>query len=248
MKWKLFARRMSISAPRMTVKRHWPWPVRLGLWCSAVVLAGMGAIFIWQATIGAGALERERLEAETGDLRRRLAEQTRLRHDLAAQVQSADSRVQIEKSTAERLTLQVRTLEQENAKLKSDLAYMEGLLPSSGAAAGATVGVSLRQFEVRADSMPGQYRYRALVFLGGREQRDFSGTTQLVVMGAGGRASTLTFPVEGDKSMVERMQLKFKRTTRIEGTFQVPADFTPKSVVLRIMEQGVQKAQSQVAL
>jgi hypothetical protein len=248
MKWKLFARRMSISAPRMTVKRHWPWPVRVGLWCCAIVVAGFCAISIWQATVGAGVQARERLEVEAGDLRRRLAEQTRIRQDLAAQVQSADSRVQIEKSTAERLTLQVRTLEQENAKLKSDLAYMEGLLPSSNAAAGAAAGVSLRQFEVRADSLPGQYRYRALVFLGGREQREFSGSTQLVVMGAGGKSSTLTFPSEGDKLMSERMQLKFKRTMRIEGNFQVPVDFNPKAVVLRIVEQGAVKAQSQVAL
>jgi hypothetical protein len=123
----------------------------------------------------------------------------RLRQELAAQVQSTDSRVQIEKSTAERLTLQVRSLEQENAKLKSDLAYMEGLLPSSGAAAGVTTGLSLRQFEVKADAMPGQFRYRALAFQGGREQREFSGTTQLVVVGVGGKVATLTLPADGDK-------------------------------------------------
>jgi hypothetical protein len=109
-------------------------------------------------------------------------------------------------------------------------------------------GLSLRQFEVRADALPGQFRYRALAFLGGRELREFSGTTQLLIVGVGGKATTLTLPMDGDKQMAERMQLKFKRTVRIEGVFQLPPDFTPKTVQLRVLEQGVLKAQSQVAL
>ena len=152
MKWKLFARRMSVSAPRMTVKRHVPWPLRLAIWCAAVVLAGFGAIAIWQATVGAGAQARERLLTRISELEATVQEQTKKVAELSALAQSADSRLQIEKSTAERLTLQVRTLEQENAKLKSDLAYMEGLLPNNAANAGEPQGLSLRLFEVVPDA------------------------------------------------------------------------------------------------
>jgi hypothetical protein len=249
MKWKLFARRMSVSAPRMTVKRHIPLPIRVAIWSIAATIAGFVGVGLWQATVGAGAQERERLAAESGELRQRLAQETRQRTELSALAKSADSRLQIEKTTAEKLTQQVQSLEAENARLKSELAYMEGLLPSKAGQSGDAAGLSLRQFEVQADAAPGQYRYRALLVQGGREQRDFIGTTQILFSNAvSGKSETLTFPSANDKALLERMQVKFRRTLRLEGVIELPKGFVPKTVQLRVLEQGILRAQSQVAL
>jgi hypothetical protein len=248
MKWKLFTRRMSVSAPKMTVKRHVPWPLRLAMWATAIVVCGFGGIGIWQATVGSGAQEREKQQAELAQLNDKLVALEKERAELAALAKSADSRLQIEKSTAERLSAQTRSLEQENAKLKADLAYMEGLLPTAGAD-GPTV--ALRQFEVMPDVVPGQYRYRALLVQGGREQREFTGTTQLHISSAASgstKAVSISLPAPQDKAAQERMQVKFKRYLRIEGSFEVPKEFQPKTVQLRVLEQGTLRAQSQASL
>jgi hypothetical protein len=47
MRWNLLRRRLSVSAPRMTVRSHLPWPLRWAL--AAVVLGFCGALALWAA-------------------------------------------------------------------------------------------------------------------------------------------------------------------------------------------------------
>ncbi len=65
MRWRLLRRRLSISAPRMTVRSHLPWPVRWAL--AAVVLGFSGALALWAFEVGKGiaGLDHESREAAT---------------------------------------------------------------------------------------------------------------------------------------------------------------------------------------
>ena len=44
MKYRLWRRRMSISAPKMTIKRHLPLPLLILLWAAVVAVGAAAAV------------------------------------------------------------------------------------------------------------------------------------------------------------------------------------------------------------
>ncbi|MBN9462740.1 MAG: hypothetical protein J0H00_16155 [Burkholderiales bacterium] len=246
MKWKLLARRLSVSAPRMAVRRYVPWPVRLLTLALAAAIGAGAGLWLWRTVLDRNAASRAQLAAQVGELRARLAEESGERERLAARLVAGDSALRVDEAAAERLAQQLKALEAENAELKSDLAYLESLLP-----AGDERGpVAVRRFEVRPDSSDsGRMRYRALVMQTGRGDRVFTGSLQLVVTTAqDGRTATFTLPEAGAAEARERMQLSFRRLLRVQGRFDVPRGATVKSVELRVLERGAVRARQSVAM
>ncbi|HVL56784.1 MAG TPA: DUF6776 family protein [Burkholderiaceae bacterium] len=239
-------RRGWAATPRHTVRPHLPLALRLSLLATALLVsAAAAAILTWQAVVGNPANERRQLLETLAQLRAELdavaAERDRLSHIALA----ADSRVTVERSASEQLAGQLRLLEAENARLKADIAFFETVLPADGSGS----GVSIRRFMVEPDAAPNRLRYRVLVMESGRGDREFSGQMQLVLHGsAGGKPVSVTLPEEGDAGLKEQLQLAFKRYSRVEGSFSVPAGIVVKSVQLRVLERGAVRAQQTVAL
>jgi hypothetical protein len=152
---------------------------------------------------------------------------------LRAAATSSDNRLQIEKSAQAQLVREMKALQAENARLREDLAFFENLAPGAGEDKLAVSG-----FKVEPDLVPGEYRYRVLVTLGGRKEREFSGRLQLVVdMQLGDRDVTLMVPPE-DKADDAAYRVRFKRFYRAEGSFRVDAKAKVRSVQVRLFEHG----------
>jgi len=242
-KLKLLAPLRSVSAPRMTIRRHVPWPLRMAAIVLSVVVGAVGAIGAWQVFLGNAAIERRVLAEQVTSLEARLATESAERRRLEAIANSADSQLVVARTAADRLAREMRSLENENGRLKADLAYLESLLPAGGAEG----PVAIRRFEVEPDAAPGQMRYKALLTQGGRAERDFEGSLQLVVSAvANGKASTITWPRQGADAERERMKVAFRRYRRVEGQFEVPSGATLRSVQLRVIEGGTVRAQETV--
>ncbi len=242
----MLARRRSLSATRMTIRRHVPWPLRLASLALAIGIGAAGGMWLWRGTFDDAALERDRLVAEVATLRDALAEEGEARRRMTGAIVSADSQVRVDQVAAERREQQLRALEAENAELKTDLAYLESLLP----AADAQGPVAIRRFEVEPEAgEPGRMRYRALLMQAGRAERVFSGSLQLRVTAVSqGRSLTLTLPDEGPPEARERMKLSFRRLLRVEGHFEVPRGAVLKSVQMRVLEKGALRAEQTAAL
>ena len=73
---------------------------------------------------------------------------------LRGAVQSSDSRLQVERSAQQQLAVQVRALEEENARLKEELAFLNTLLSSNqkGERRGPSRAKSERDVHVRKDA------------------------------------------------------------------------------------------------
>src|SRR2546426_11879852 len=73
MRWKLMRRRLSVSAPRMIVRSHLPWPLRWAL--AALVFGFSAAIAMWAFEFGRdiAGLDRD-AKAELVKLRSDLAQ------------------------------------------------------------------------------------------------------------------------------------------------------------------------------
>jgi hypothetical protein len=246
MKFRLFTRRLGVSAPKMTVKRHVPLPLRMASLALAVALGAVGAIWTWQTLFGNASAEKQQLSDELIETKTQLAQQKAELERVTEIANKADSQIKMEKAASEQLAKQMKALESDNGKLLGDVAYLETLLPADGAAG----NVAIRRLNIDRES-PGslQIRYKALVMQGGRDQKDFAGTLQIIATGTlNGKPLTLTLPEQGSPETKDRMKIAFKRYQRIEGFFDVPVGASIKTVQLRLLEKGTLRAQETATL
>ncbi len=239
MKWKLWVSNLSVSGPRVAVRTQLPWPLRALLALIALSLAFAAGLASSEIVRGVGRTERAEQGAEPDRLRSQLAQALADRDREAAAAVNWENRLKVERSSQEQVRVQVKMLEDENARLKGDLAFFESLLPMPVDAK----GVVIRSFRVQADAEPSSLRYRLLVQQSGKPERDFVGEVTLTInLQDGGRSAVVQLP---DSAMPSAgpAPLSFRHYQRLEGNFPVPAGATVRSVVVRIRSDGETRAQ-----
>jgi cell division protein FtsL len=250
MKLRLFARRMSVSAPKMTVRRHVSLPLRMASIALAVAVGAVSAIWAWQALFGNAQEEKQQLSEQLAAAKSELAKEKAERERLTEIANKADAQIKIEKAASEQLAKQMKALEADNGKLLADAAYLETLLPSDGASGNIAIRrLTLEKETSAATTGTQQIRYKALVMQGGREQKEFSGAIQIVATGTlNGKPLSITLPDQGTPEVKERMKIAFKRYQRVEGFIEAPAGAVIKTVQLRLLEKGTLRAQETASL
>lgn len=236
MRWRLIRRRLSISAPRMSVRSHLPWPVRWVL--AALVLGFSGALGMWAFEVGrniaglntGGAQLAEQLVA----VRQQLGETRQERDRAQTLATAADSLIKAERATQQRLAEQVKVLESENLALKDDLGFFERLLP---VASGEGVTVRGLQADMPAQ---GQLRFQVLVMQhGGRVQPEFKGRCELLLSG------TFDGKPWVSPGAVVSQPLQFKQYRRVDGLAQYPANAVVKQVLVRVLDDNGKEVATQ---
>lgn len=222
MRWKLLRRRLSISAPRVMIRSHLPWPLR---WAAAAVMLGFSAaIALWAFEFGreiagldSGAKqELARLRAEIG----RLSGENEKALSLS---NTAESLLRTERAAQERLAQQVRQLEAERQRLRQDLGFFERLMPAEGE------GVQVRGLMAEPGDQ-GQLRFQMLVMQHGRNVAEFNGRYDLLLTGQNdGKPWTLALPGGA-------RPLTLKQYARVEGMVEHPPGAVIKSVQARVID------------
>ncbi len=229
---KRLRQRFGISAPRMTVQTHVAWYWRmLGL---VLVLSFSFALAAWMYDAGRrfAGFDRSEAEQELSQLRESAGRLTTEAAALRGSVNASESKLQIERTTQTQLAKQVKALEEENARLKEDLAFFENLIPSEH----RDKTLLINRFRVDAGALPGEFRYRLLLLQGGRPDKPFQGNLQLLVnLQQNGKDVIITLPEDG---AAQSYKINFKYFQRVEGTFRVAPDAQIKSVRVRIFEAG----------
>lgn len=222
MRWKLLRRRLSISAPRVMIRSHLPWPLR---WAAAAVMLGFSAaIALWAFEFG-----REIAGLDSGakqELARLRAEITRLsgENEKAQSLSNtAESLLRTERAAQERLAQQVRQLEAERQRLRQDLGFFERLMPAEGE------GLQVRGLMAEPGD-PGQLRFQMLVMQHGRNVAEFNGRYDLLLTGQNdGKPWTLALPGGA-------RPLTLKQYARVEGMVEHPPGAVIKSVQARVID------------
>jgi hypothetical protein len=239
MKWKLWVSNLSVSGPRVAVRTQLPLPLRALLALIALSLAFAAGLASREIVRGTGTTERAEQGEDLDRLRSQLAQALADRDREAAAAVNWESRLKVEHSAQEQVRVHVKMLEDENARLKGDLAFFESLLPMPVDAK----GVVIRSFRVQADAEPDSLRYRLLVQQSGRPERDFVGEVTLTInLQEDGRSVVLQLP---DPAMPSAgpAPLSFRHYQRLEGIFPVPAGAIVRSVLVRIRTGGETRAQ-----
>jgi len=232
MRWKLFRRRMSISAPRMIVRSHLPWPVR---WAVLALAFGFSAaLALWAFEFGKDIAGLERGAKE--ELVQLRAEVQRLRDDrerAQSVANTADSLLKTERATQDKLTQQLRQAEAEALAAKADLGFFERLLPASGE------GLAVRALQAEL-VQPGQLRYQLLVMQSGKAPAEFKGRYEVQASGTlDGKPWTLALPAGSQP-------ISLRQYARVEGRLDHPPGAVVKTVQVRVTDQngGVRASQT----
>lgn len=209
---KLLRRRLSVSAPRMIVRSHLPWPLRWAF--VAVVIGFCAALGLWTFQLGTQWAGYDTHAARTQERLRQLEDELQVlrseRDKAQAISNTADSLLKAEKTTQQDLAEQVKTLQAENLSLKADLGFFERLMPTAG---GEALSIRGLQAEVAA---PGQLRFQLLVMQPSHVPVEFRGSYELTLVGSlGGKPWNFAVPKTGH-------DLQFKQYQRVEGMVDYP--------------------------
>jgi hypothetical protein len=160
------------------------------------------------------------------------------RDRIAGALSASESQLAIERATHKQLSAQLKSLENENARLQEDLSFFESLLPAGP----ASQDISIRRLKFEA-VVPNQLRYRLLVMRRGKAEPDFKGSLQFSIqLMRGGAQATLLLPDKTDAS-TEQFGLEFRHYQRIEGILTLPEGAQVRTVQVRVLENGKLRAQ-----
>jgi len=220
-----------IGSSRMAIRSQMAWYWRF--LANVLMMVAVAAVVWWLVEnsyriTGSDIREvRARIEAldsENATLRKDL-------QDARTSLAERDRQLQIERAAQGELARSVRQLQEENAGLREDLAFLRKVM-STGA---APAGIAMSELKVEPEGRPNQYRYRLMLTQGGQRKDDFRGKVQVLARVSGPQGpSVLTFP-ESSAVGEAAGAVDFKFYQRVEGRFSVPEGTTLKSVEFRIL-------------
>jgi hypothetical protein len=223
MRFRLLRRKLTVSAPRMSVRSALPWPFRWLL--GAVVLGFSGSLAMWAFEFGRdiAGLDRE----SKHELTRLRAEVQTLRADLlVAQsvANTSESLLTTERSAQEQLAMRIRQLEVDNEALRSDLGFFERLIPGSGS---SDLSIRGLQAERLSDN---QWRWQALMMQAAKNAPDFKGGLEITFTGTlDGKPWSMAHSPTPQSVLI-------KGYLRLEGIVEVPPSAMVKNVTARVMQ------------
>lgn len=229
--------RFGINAPRLAIRAHVAWYWRALLAVGVISLSLASAAWIYDAGRKMAGFRSPESGEELQSLRDYVMELDSELTKLRGLVGTGESSLQMERATLRKLASQVRVLEGENAALREDLAFYEGLLP--GAQQVSDEGVRIDRLRIEPAEAEGDYRYRLLVVVGGDPRRGgFKGSLALraVLLQNGGKA-TIDIPAKAPAGGLE-----VKRLHRVEGVFAIPAAARLLSVEASLLQDGQVRA------
>jgi hypothetical protein len=230
MRLKLLRRRMSISAPRMIVRSHLPWPLR---WAVIALMFGFSAaLALWAFEFGKNIAGLDKNAADELRLLRVEVAQLRAEREKAISIgNTAESLLKTEKTVQDRLAQQLRQVESDNMALKSDLGFFERLLP-----AGTAAGLSIRGLQAELLS-PGQLRFQLLVMQPGKAPPEFKGRYEITLTGTMDGKPWVYAPTSGPQT------LQLKQYLRVDGMIDHPPQAVVKAVSVKVTDlNGVARA------
>jgi hypothetical protein len=234
-----FRRKFSISAPRLSVRPHVPWYVRWAIAAPFLLLIGFAIWWAYGSGLELAGFKRNQAERELSALQERVQALEDENAKLANQIAAYERQGQIEQALNVEVDAQVKTLNEENARLKEDLLFFQNL-PLTGA---REAELSIHRLKIEADALPGEYHCRMLLVQSVQQRgRQFDGSMQLVVNGEqDGRKVVLQFPQLNSPADVAAHQLSFKYYQRVDKVFKLPPEMRVESVQVRVFERGMQE-------
>jgi hypothetical protein len=231
--------KFGINAPRLLVRTHIPWPLRMvaiGVLVAAGLLLGQ---WVFETGLRLAGYEKGRAQEQLTELRAKVSQLDKENTELKSEKFRIKQDNEIEQTTNKDLAKSLQSIQEEIVTLREDNAFFRNLLsPDQGPGP-----VSIYHFKLEHNPLvSGEYRYRLLLLKTGKREQDFVGSVQFLVTGEqAGKKVISVQPAAESADQPQAISVKFKYYQRLEGTIQLPAGLTPKSVQVRVFEAGSQQ-------
>jgi hypothetical protein len=222
-----------VSAPKLSVKTHFPWPWRaLGIGCVLAIVGWM----VWTG-FDAGRLLGGFYKSEAEERRSQLETQvTTLSEEnrqLLSRLTRLESESQMAKGAQDSLTRQALSLQTENTQLKEELSYLQQLV-SGNSKDGA---ITVQRASVDRDG-PEQVHVRMLVVQGGGKGVPFGGQMSLgLELQQDGKRQHISLPEEQPETAMA-LKLNFTYYQRIDVTVRVAPGASVRTLQVRVFQTG----------
>ena len=229
MRFRLLRRRLTISAPSMTVRGALPWPLR---WVALALMLGFSAaIGLWAFEFGKSiaGLDRDANE-ELLKLRTEVAQLRQENDKNLSIVNTSGLTLVTEKAEKDKLNAQLKQLEIDNRALRDDLGFFEKLTNAGNA---ESLAIRSLQAELVAGD---QLKWQALVIQPVKNAPEFKGKLELTFSGTlNGKPWTMSLP--GGAVPLQVTQYK-----RAEGLVDLPPQVIVKAVSAKVLDGNTSKA------
>src|SRR5688500_1058224 len=234
---KSLKRKYGIAAPRVSIRPQTPAYVR---WAIVAILVVLALALSW-GMYDAGRKFAGFDKNEVGSELERLSQlNTRLQRDndeLRMKLAGLDQQVQMDLVARQDIAKQVKTLQDENIRLKEDLAFFQSL---GSAPVKTEQRVSIGRLKLERGKLPGEYRYSLLLVQAGQRGKDFHGSLEFAV----------NFQQNGEKMVLplanedpsESFNVSFRFYQRVENTFHLAPDAIVDSMQVKVFEKGIAQA------
>jgi hypothetical protein len=235
MRFRLLRRRLTISAPSMTVRGALPWPLR---WIALALMLGFSAaIGLWAFEFGKSiaGLDRDAKE-ELLKLRTEVAQLRQENDKNLSIVNTSGLTLVTEKAEKDKLNAQLKQLEADNRALRDDLGFFEKLTNAGNA---ESLAIRSLQAELVAGD---QLKWQALVIQPVKNAPEFKGKLELTFSGMlNGKPWSMTLP--GGAVPLQVTQYK-----RAEGLVDLPPQVIVKAVSAKVLDGNTSKAMLAIKL
>jgi hypothetical protein len=235
MRFRLLRRRLTISAPSMTVRGALPWPLR---WIALALMLGFSAaIGLWAFEFGKSIAGLDKDAKE--ELLKLRAEVIQLRQENDKNlsiVNTSGLTLVTEKAQKDKLNEQLKQLEIDNRALRDDLGFFEKLTSVGNA---ENLAIRSLQAELVAGD---QLKWQALVIQPIKNAPEFKGKLELTFSGfQNGKPWSMTLP-SGP------VPLQLTQYKRAEGVLNLPAQVVVKAISAKVLDGNTSKAMLSIKL
>ena len=198
-----------------------------------VVLTSTAYILFQRGMYYAGS-ELEWLGQQKTDLEQQLktaqSENADLRQQLAIQQRSSE----IDRRASQEVRNEFATLTDEMQKLRDELAFYRRILSP----ADNKTGLNIQRFEMQPIAQQGRYQFRLMLTQVKRNEQYVRGTIEIDVTGTEAGASKVLSFAKLRVDDGEALKFKFRYFQDFEGEIELPANFTPQNLTIRVKPVG----------
>jgi hypothetical protein len=234
---KLPKRRSGIFAARVAVRPQRPVYLR---WLAIALLTVLALGLSWgmyDAGRKFSGFDKNEIPFDSDRLSQLNSRLQQNNDELRMKVAGLERQLQMDLVARQDITKHVKNLEDENIRLKEDLAFFQNL----GSVSGKTEQrVSIGRLKLERGQLPGEYRYSLLLVQGGQRTKDFQGSLEFVVNFLQNGEKMVT-PLASE-SPTKAFNISFKFYERVERSFRLPPDAIVESMQVKVFENGVAQA------
>ena len=229
--WRKIRSKIGIRSEKVAIKRHSPWYVKFG---GYGLMMGVAAAVAWYLVDNSYKITGFNREEATAQIAKLTGDSARLQHEFDLNrtlLNEREGQLKIERSAQAELAKNLGQVQEENAGLKEDLAFLRNIMSSGN----VPEGLSIANLKIEADALPNEFRYRMLLTQGGQRKQDFKGKVQIVArIQTGTQQTALSFPSDAEVRG-QGGEIEFRYYQKVDGRFRIPQGAQLKSIQVRVL-------------